>query len=97
MKSNTIAPIEFTVTAEHDVLSDNPALTSLSGNATTGELTFTSNTTEGSLSADVVNKAGSTLPETGGVGTPIFYIAGGVLAVAAAILLVTKKRMSKQG
>ena len=97
MKSNTIAPIEFTVTAEHDVLSDNPALTSLSGNATTGELTFTSNTTEGSLSDDVVNQAGSTLPETGGVGTPIFYIAGGVLAVAAAILLVTKKRMSKQG
>ena len=97
MKSNTIAPIEFTVTAEHDVLSDNPALTSLSGNATTGELTFTSNTTEGSLSADVVNQAGSTLPETGSVGTTIFYIAGGVLAVAAAILLVTKKRMSKQG
>ena len=94
---NSINPIEFTVTAEHDVLSDNPALTSLSGNATTGELTFTSNTTEGSLSADVVNQAGSTLPETGGVGTPIFYIAGGVLAVAAAILLVTKKRMSKQG
>ena len=94
---NSINPIEFTVTAEHDGLSDNPALTSLSGNATTGELTFTSNTTEGSLSADVVNQAGSTLPETGGVGTPIFYIAGGVLAVAAAILLVTKKRMSKQG
>lgn len=94
---NSIDPIEFTVTAEHDVLSDNPALTSLSGNATTGELTFTSNTTEGSLSANVVNKAGSTLPETGGVGTTIFYIAGGVLAVAAAILLVTKKRMSKQG
>lgn len=91
---NTIAPIEFTVTAEHDVLSDNPALTSLSGNATNGELTFTSNTTEGSLSADVVNKAGSTLPETGGIGTTIFYVLGGVLVLAAVVLLVTKKRMS---
>ena len=91
---NTIAPIEFTVTAEHDVLSDNPALTSLSGNATNGELTFTSNTTEGSLSADVVNNAGSTLPETGGIGTTIFYVLGGVLVLAAVVLLVTKKRMS---
>ncbi|MCI5484375.1 MAG: prealbumin-like fold domain-containing protein, partial [Clostridiales bacterium] len=91
---NTIDPIEFTVNAEHDVLSDNPALTSLSGNATNGELTFTSNTTEGSLSADVVNNAGSTLPETGGIGTTIFYVLGGVLVLAAVVLLVTKKRMS---
>lgn len=91
---NTIAPIEFTVTAEHDVLSDNPALTSLSGNATTGELTFTSSTTEGSLSADVVNKAGSVLPSTGGIGTTIFYVLGGILVLVAVVLLVTKKRMS---
>ncbi|MGE9942085.1 isopeptide-forming domain-containing fimbrial protein [Bariatricus sp. SGI.161] len=91
---NTIEPIEFTITAEHDVLSDNPALTSLSGNATTGEITFTSNTTEGSLSTDVVNKAGSTLPETGGMGTTIFYILGGLLVLFAVVFLVAKKRMS---
>lgn len=91
---NTIDPIEFTITAEHDVLSDNPALTSLSGNATTGEITFTPNTTEGSLSANVVNKAGSTLPETGGMGTTIFYILGGLLVLFAVVFLVAKKRMS---
>lgn len=92
---NSIDPIEFTVTAEHNVLSDNPALTSLSGNATTGELTFTSNTTEGSLSADVVNKSGSTLPETGGMGTTIFYVLGTILVLGAAIMLITKRRMNK--
>lgn len=92
---NSIDPIEFTVTAGHDVLSDNPALTSLSGNATTGELKFTSNTTEGSLSADVVNQAGSTLPETGGMGTTIFYIVGAILVLGAGILLITRRRMNK--
>lgn len=91
---NSIDPIEFTVTAEHNVLSDNPALTSLSGNVTTGELTFTSNTTEGSLSADVVNKAGSTLPETGGMGTTIFYVIGAILVIGAGVVLITRKRMS---
>lgn len=91
---NTIEPIEFTVTAEHDIQSENPALTSLSGNATTGQLTFTQNVNEGSLSADVVNQSGSTLPETGGMGTTLFYVLGGILAVGAIVLLVTKKRMN---
>ena len=90
---NSIAPIEFTITAEHDVLADDPALTSLSGNATTGEITFTSSTAEGSLSTNVVNKAGSTLPETGGIGTTIFYVLGAVLVVGAGVVLVIKKRM----
>lgn len=91
---NTIDPIEFTITAEHDILSDNPALTSLNGNATTGEITFTSNTGDGSLSANVVNQSGATLPETGGMGTTIFYLLGGILVVGAGILLITRRRMS---
>ena len=91
---NTVDPIYFTITAEHDVLSDNPALTSLSGNATTGELTFTPNTTNGSLSADVVNRAGVTLPETGGMGTTLFYVAGAGLVLVAVVLLITRKRMN---
>lgn len=42
----------------------------------------------------VVNKAGTELPSTGGMGTTIFYVLGAVLVVGAGVLLVTKKRMS---
>lgn len=44
----------------------------------------------------VTNRTGSQLPSTGGIGTTIFYIIGGILVVGAAILLVTKKRMGKE-
>lgn len=44
------------------------------------------------LTANIVNKSGSLLPSTGGIGTTIFYIVGGVLVVGAAILLIAKKR-----
>lgn len=42
----------------------------------------------------VINQIGSELPSTGGVGTTMFYILGGVLVLAAVILLVARKRMS---
>lgn len=42
----------------------------------------------------IQNNSGATLPETGGMGTTLFYIIGGVLMVAALVLLVTKNRMS---
>ena len=92
---NTISDVEFTVTADHDVESDSPALNSLSGDVTTGSLTFTSNITEddASLTTKVVNKKGSVLPSTGGMGTTILYVVGTILVLAAGILLVTKKRM----
>ncbi len=58
-------------------------------------------TTTGDLSdaagvVNVENNEGLELPETGGIGTTIFYAVGGVLVVAALVLLVTKKRMSKE-
>lgn len=87
---NTIDDVEFTVTADHDITSDSPALNSVTG---TGSLTFTSSTTAGSLTTKVVNKKGSVLPSTGGMGTTILYVVGTILVLAAGILLVTKKRM----
>lgn len=44
---------------------------------------------------DIENKSGATLPETGGIGTTLFYVIGGLLVVGAGVLLVTKKRMGK--
>lgn len=41
---------------------------------------------------EVENQTGSVLPSTGGIGTTIFYILGGVLVVGAVVFLVTKKR-----
>ena len=43
----------------------------------------------------IVNNAGATLPSTGGIGTTIFYVVGGILVAAAVVLLVTKKRMNR--
>lgn len=44
----------------------------------------------------VLNRAGTQLPSTGGIGTTLFYVIGGVLMAVAAVLLVTKKRMNNK-
>lgn len=97
---NTISPITFTVNADHTITWESDprdtVLTSLSGNTASGEITFTPNKTDGTLTTDVINKIGTTLPGTGGIGTTIFYVIGGGLMVAAAILLITKKRMENR-
>lgn len=43
----------------------------------------------------ITNNTGTELPSTGGMGTTIFYVVGGVLMAGAAVLLVTKKKMSR--
>ncbi len=47
----------------------------------------------GTISTEIVNNTGFQMPETGGIGTTIFYIVGGILAAGAVILLITKRRM----
>ena len=84
---NTAADTLFTITADHDVLSDNPALTSLKINQTDG------NKTNGTVQADVVNKKGSNLPSTGGMGTVLLYVAGiAVFVLAGATLVMALRR-----
>ena len=50
----------------------------------------------GVASITVANNKGTTLPSTGGIGTTIFYVLGSALVIGAAVLLVTKKRMSAE-
>lgn len=42
----------------------------------------------------VENKKGAELPSTGGMGTTLFYVVGGLLVVGAAVTMVVRKRMT---
>ena len=79
------APVGFVINAEY---TDDGATTKTVSATVDG-------TAADGLQADIVNNAGSELPSTGGIGTTIFYIVGAILVVAAGVLLITKKRMSK--
>lgn len=98
---NTAEDVYFTITASHDENSNEPKLINLGCKYRSGE-TGTANEITGSVSGlhdgsiliDVLNYRGNTLPSTGGMGTTVFYVLGSILAVGAAILLVSKKRMN---
>lgn len=76
---NTCAPINIVISAVHKENTD--------GTSVKLDLAGSENMTNA-----VINKSGSSLPSTGGIGTTIFYVAGGVLVVGAGVLLITKKR-----
>lgn len=50
----------------------------------------------GAVAQNVINQQGSTLPSTGGMGTTLFILGGGVTAAAAGIYLVSKKRAKEE-
>lgn len=52
---------------------------------------------DGIVKITIENQSGTELPSTGGMGTNVFYVLGGVLVLAAVVLLVTRKRMSSRG
>jgi len=51
---------------------------------------------EGIFKITIKNNKGTELPSTGGMGTTILYIGGSILVLAAAILLITKRRMNAE-
>ena len=79
-------PVKFTFHASATMdAKDDPAWITL--NDSTIKLT--------GMNFDIANNSGATLPETGGIGTTLFYVIGALLVVGAGVLLVTKKRMGK--
>jgi fimbrial isopeptide formation D2 family protein/LPXTG-motif cell wall-anchored protein len=50
----------------------------------------------GLFETSIENRAGAVLPNTGGIGTTIFYLVGTVLVLGAGIALVVRRRMRKE-
>ena len=73
-----------------------------SAKTTFKEWTFTKDSEEASTTVNkdnrfeftVENNAGTVLPSTGGIGTTIFYMIGGILVLGAAVVLITRKRIN---
>ena len=95
---NTMADLTLTIgatTANNQVWSGtaSDALSAI-------ELTMNSTNTagdvnKGTVNGSITNQKGSSLPSTGGIGTTMFYVGGGVLVAGAGVLLITKKRAKK--
>lgn len=84
---NKAADVEFTVTADHDINSDDPKLNSLGG----GDA-FTGTVNTGSVATTIENKSGNELPSTGGMGTTVLYVAGAAIVLIAGIGLAVALR-----
>lgn len=84
-------PIEIVLTATHREIDKNNAETYV---IKMNEEQQTK--VDPSIDLTVENNSGATLPETGGIGTTLFYVFGGLLFAGAAVLLITKKRMNEE-
>lgn len=79
--------VKFKITADYDETGKN---------CTSVTTKVNEDAPQAGLSITVKNNKGAALPSTGGIGTTIFYVIGGVLMAVAAVLLVTKKRMNNK-
>lgn len=84
LKDGTYYLLETAAPAGYNLLKDPVEITVSGAGAAQADLTHT---------VGVANNTGAELPSTGGPGTTLFYILGGVLAVSAAVLLITKRRV----
>lgn len=96
---NKAPNVEFKITASHvaDCSSTEreAVLESVTVNNEKVSPKMDETTTNGWFDTQVVNNSGVILPSTGGMGTTIIYVLGGILLAGAAIVLVTKKRMAQ--
>lgn len=82
---NGIEPIEFTISNGSNMSFADPDW-SISNNDFTHDGEY--------FNIEIKNVKGATLPSTGGIGTKLFYLFGGMLVVGSSVVLITKKRMS---
>lgn len=80
------APVEFKISGVSDE-STSHGIVSVKSN---GTYTDTTNNT-----IEVENNTGTELPATGGIGTTIFYVIGGIMVASAAVLLIVRNRKNK--
>lgn len=84
---NTASPLGAPELTELEILDAN------GHSITTGEdKVFTTNLVKGTATTNIKNLPGSSLPETGGMGTTVLYAAGTLMILAAAAFLVMKKK-----
>ena len=76
---NPLDPVTITISADHKEAAG--------GASAAMELTAAS-----TMNNKLVNKSGATLPETGGIGTTIFYVLGGMMFVGAALILIVRRK-----
>lgn len=106
---NSIQPITFEVKASHvatdDAMTDfdytgrTGILTNLTGETASGSLTaieITFDKATGVGSSNIENKSGAQLPETGGIGTTLFYLFGSIMAAGSALILVVRRRANAE-
>ncbi len=80
--------ITFTINGAYDSTSSAFVWSTTTGSKATYD------STNNVFEVTVVNKAGTTLPSTGGMGTKLFYILGSLMVIGSVIMLVTKKRVA---
>lgn len=85
---NKMADVEFSIAAEHDEESDNPALTKLTTTYADASVD------NGTITNSVKNKTGTVLPETGARGTFMLITISTMFVMVATVFMVTRKKMS---
>lgn len=74
---------------------DGNLMSTVTGSATSKSVTRNLNELD-TNALEIVNNQGSLLPETGSIGTTVFYIVGAALVLGAGIFLFVRKRMSRE-
>lgn len=95
---NTMADLTLTIgatTANNQVWSGTASDALSAIKLTMNSTNIDGDVDKGNVEGSIINQKGSSLPSTGGIGTTMFYVGGGVLVAGAGVLLITKKWAKK--